>query len=428
MTRSQVLDEVQQYYDETFAPKMFVPGVTPVPVNGRVFDADDMKTLVSSSLDFWLTHGPYADKFEKEFAAACGANHAVLCNSGSSANLLATAAMLSPESRFHPGDEVITVAAAFPTTVNPIVQLGGRPVFVDVELPSYNVDVSQLEAALSERTRAVILAHTLGNPFDIATVIDFCYENNLWLIEDCCDAIGSKWNGQHVGTFGDFGTASFFPAHIITCGEGGCVLTKNSDNRRAVESFRDWGRNCWCPTGHDNTCCRRFDWQLGSLPYGYDHKFVSAHIGYNLKATDLQAAILTSQLRKMPRFIAERRANYQFLRTALSDLDDVLMFTDPSPNSEPCWFGFPIAVRENSKFTRNDFVRHLNEKKIATRLLFAGNITRHPAYEGIDYRVVGSLANSDFVTRNVFWVGVYPGLNAEMLDYMASAIRGFVRG
>jgi CDP-4-dehydro-6-deoxyglucose reductase, E1 len=428
MNRRELLDAVRAYHESTSQPRPFVPGQSPVPVNGRVFDADDVEVLVSSALDFWLTHGPYANRFETDFAKFCGANHAVLCNSGSSANLLAMAATLSPKSRFQPGDEVITVAAAFPTTVNPIVQLGGRPVFVDVEIPSYNVDISQLARAYSNRTRGVILAHTLGNPFNIGAVLDFCETHGIWLIEDCCDAIGSTWHGRQVGTFGNYGTASFFPAHIITCGEGGCVLTKTHTQRRKLESFRDWGRACWCATGHDDTCQKRFDWQLGELPHGFDHKFTYAHIGYNLKATDLQAAILVSQLQKMPAFIQARKANYQFLRTQLGDLDDLLMFTDAAPSSDPCWFGFPIAVRAKAHFTRNDMVRHLNKKKIATRLLFTGNITKHPAYQDIDYGVVGPLVNSDFVTNNVFWIGVYPGLTNEMLEYMVATIRSFVRG
>ena len=427
--RSQILSLVSNYYDATFATKQpFVPGRSAVPVNGRVFDADDIQSLVSASLDFWLTHGPFASLFEHGLASFIGTDYAVLCNSGSSANLLAACAALSPRSRFEAGDEVITIAAGFPTTVNPVVQLGGVPVFVDVDLPSYNVRIDQLDDALSNRTKGVILAHTLGNPFDVATVRDFCDSHDLWLIEDCCDAVGTTYDGCMVGTFGELATTSHYPAHHITTGEGGCVLTSRDDLKTAAESFRDWGRDCHCATGQDNACGNRFGCQHGTLPHGYDHKFVSKHIGYNLKATDLQAAIGISQLKKLPQFIAARRANYNTLRSALGDMDDVFMFTDAAPKSKPSWFGFPLGVRTTAPFTRNALVRHLNSRKIATRLLFAGNLTRHPAYADVPYRTVGDLPNSDFVAHNVFWIGVYPGLTDQMLSYVATVIREFVRG
>lgn len=418
--RARILDLVAEYHDEQFAKRTFVPGETAVPVSGRVFDADELRTLVDSSLDFWLTTGRYAAQFEREFAQFCGVRSAILVNSGSSANLLAVTALTSPTlgpRRLLPGDEVITVAAGFPTTVNPIFQNRLVPVFVDVEIPTYNVDVSQLEAARSDRTRAVILAHTLGNPFNVRAVVEFARKHDLWLIEDCCDAVGASFDGQRVGTFGDLATVSFYPAHHITMGEGGAVLVNDPRLRTIVESFRDWGRDCWCDPGKDNTCGKRFDWQLGELPHGYDHKYTYSHIGYNLKVTDMQAAVGVAQLRKLPRFIEARRKNFETLHRGLSGLPQLLL-PEATPGAEPSWFGFPIAVRPESGLTRDAVVRALEGKRIATRLLFAGNLVRQPAYRESVFRTVGDLANSDFVMKQVFWIGTYPGLSDASLGYV----------
>lgn len=428
--RSRILDLVGEYYSAAFGARPFTAGETAVPVSGRVFDEDELRTLVDSALDFWLTTGRYASQFEQEFARFCGVRSAILVNSGSSANLLAVTALTSPllgHRRLHPGDEVITLAAGFPTTVNPIIQNQLVPVFVDVEIPTYNVDVGQLEAALSERTRAVILPHTLGNPFDVAGVLEFVRKHDLWLIEDCCDAVGATYGGQHVGTFGDFATVSFYPAHHITMGEGGAVLVRHPKLRTIVESLRDWGRDCWCEPGKDNTCGKRFDWQLGELPHGYDHKYTYSHIGYNLKATDLQAAIGVAQLKKLPAFVEARRKNFAFLHRALGDIPQ-LWLPEATTGAEPSWFGFPIAVRPDSGVTRDHIVRALEQRRIATRLLFAGNLTRQPAYRDVTFRTVGSLSQSDFVMNNVFWIGTYPGLTEASLTYVAEILHDTVGG
>lgn len=422
--RARILDLVAEYHDEAFGGRAFVPGESAVPVSGRVFDADELRTLVDASLDFWLTSGRYAAQFEREFAQFCGVRSAILVNSGSSANLLAVTALTSPTlgpRRLLPGDEVITVAAGFPTTVNPIFQNRLVPVFVDVEVPTYNVDLSQLEAALSGRTRAVILAHTLGNPFNVRAVSEFARSHGLWLIEDCCDAVGSTFEGRRVGTFGDLATVSFYPAHHITMGEGGAVLVNDPQLRTIVESFRDWGRDCWCDPGKDNTCGKRFDWQLGELPHGYDHKYTYSHIGYNLKVTDMQAAVGVAQLRKLPRFIEARRRNFDTLHRGLSGLPQLLL-PAATPGAEPSWFGFPIAVRTESGLTRDSVVRALEKRRIATRLLFAGNLVRQPAYRESVFRTVGDLAKTDFVMKQVFWIGTYPGLSDASLDYVLEAM------
>jgi CDP-6-deoxy-D-xylo-4-hexulose-3-dehydrase len=392
-----------------------------VPVAGRVFDAGDVRSLVDSSLDFWLTTGRFAAQFEREFARWFGIRTATLVNSGSSADLLAVTSLTSPklgDRRLRPGDEVITVAAGFPTTVNPIIQNGLVPVFVDEQIPTYNIDVTMLDAALSERTRAVVIAHTLGNPFDLAAVTDFVRKHDLWLVEDCCDAVGATYKGQKVGTFGDMATVSFYPAHHITMGEGGCVLAEKPLLKTIVESFRDWGRDCWCEPGKENTCGKRFNWQLGQLPCGYDHKYTYSHIGYNLKMTDMQAAVGVSQLKKLPGFIETRRRNFQLLYEGLKDLEEFFILPEATPHSEPSWFGFPLAVRHDAPFTRNQAIAFLDQRKIATRLLFAGNLLRQPAYQDIKHRVVGSLQNTDFIMNQVFWVGVFPGINREMIHYM----------
>jgi CDP-6-deoxy-D-xylo-4-hexulose-3-dehydrase len=419
--RQRILDLVADYHRVVHAPSDFVAGESPVPVSGRVFDTEDLQSLVESSLEFWLTAGHFADDFEQKLAEWFGVRSAALVNSGSSANLLAVTALTSPRlgsRRLLPGDEVITVAAGFPTTVNPIIQNGLIPVFVDVTLPTYNVNVKLLEAAKSERTRAVVLAHSLGNPFDLAAVVEFVRKHDLWLIEDCCDALGANYNGRHVGTFGDLATVSFYPAHHITTGEGGCVLTDKPLLHTIVESLRDWGRDCWCDPGKENTCGKRFDWQLGGLPRGYDHKYTYSHIGYNLKMTDMQAAIGVSQIKKLPDYIAKRRTNFQLLRKGLSDLEDLFILPEPTPNSEPSWFGFPLAIRREAPFSRNRVIAFLESRKIATRLLFGGNLLRQPAYREVKHRVVGSLANTDFIMNQVFWVGVYPGLTPQMISYM----------
>jgi CDP-6-deoxy-D-xylo-4-hexulose-3-dehydrase len=424
--RDQILDLAAEFCEEVFAPRPFVPGESPVPISGKVFDSAEMRLLVDSALDFWLTTGRFAERFEKEFARWCGVRDCVLVNSGSSANLLALSALTSPklgDRRLRPGDEVITVAAGFPTTLNPILQNGLVPVFVDVAIPTYNVDATQLDAALSPRTRALFLAHTLGNPFDLAAVAAFAKSHNLWLVEDCCDAVGATYHGRKVGTFGSLATTSFYPAHHITMGEGGSVLTNDPALRALVESFRDWGRDCWCDTGKDNTCGKRFDWQFGDLPSGYDHKYTYSHIGYNLKMTDMQAAVGVAQLAKLDGFILARKRNFQALREGLRDLEEFFILPEATPGSDPSWFGVPIAVRPEAPFSRNQVTRYLEEHKIATRLLFGGNLVRQPAYKDSPRRVIGSLKNSDFVMNQVFWIGVYPGITPAMLDYTLEVMR-----
>jgi CDP-4-dehydro-6-deoxyglucose reductase, E1 len=423
--RERILELVAEYSAEAFPAKTFVPGQSSVPVSGRVFDAADIQSLVDSSLDFWLTTGRFADQFEKEFARFFRMRSAILVNSGSSANLLALTSLTSPllgQRRLLPGDEVITVATGFPTTVNPIFQNNLVPVFVDVEIPTYNVDVTQLETALSNRTRAVMLAHTLGNPFNLQAVTAFCKKHSLWLIEDCCDAVGATYNGLPAGKFGDLATVSFYPAHHITMGEGGAVLTDNPKLKKLVESFRDWGRDCWCDPGKDNTCGKRFDWQLGELPRGYDHKYTYSHIGYNLKATDMQAAVGVSQMKKLPGFIEKRRSNFNYLMERLSHLQNHFILPEATPNSDPSWFGFPIYVRPEAGFTRDEAVRRLEAQKIGTRLLFGGNLIHQPAYLGQNYRVIGNLARAEEVMHRVFWIGVYPGLTQPMLDYVGDVL------
>jgi CDP-4-dehydro-6-deoxyglucose reductase, E1 len=427
--RSQILELVSEYHDVAFAPREFVPGESSVPVSGKVFDATEIQYLVDSSLDFWLTTGRFAAQFEREFAQMWGLKHALLVNSGSSANLLALTSLTSPalgERRLLPGDEVITAAAGFPTTVNPIIQNQLVPVFIDATLPTYGIDVTQLEPALSSRTKAIMLAHTLGNPFDLKTVSEFAKKHDLWLIEDCCDAVGATYDSKPVGTFGDLATASFYPAHHITMGEGGCVLTDKPLLKKLVESFRDWGRDCWCEPGKDNSCKKRFDWQLGDLPYGYDHKYTYSHVGYNLKMTDMQAAVGIAQLAKLPGFIAARRRNFDLLKAGLQEFAEFLMLPDAEPNSEPSWFGFPITVKQGAPFTRNELVQFLDERKIGTRLLFGGNLLRQPAYKDIKHRVVGELTNSNLITDGTFWIGVYPGINQQMLDYILDSFSKFL--
>ena len=423
--KAQIVELVRQYHAAAFVQSKFVPGQTPIPYAGRVFDDDELVHLVEAALDFWLTTGRFANQFEREFARYFGLRHAILVNSGSSANLLALSCLTSPklaERRLTPGDEVITIAAGFPTTVNPIIQNRLIPVFVDVTIPTYNIDVTQLEQAYCDRTRAVMLAHTLGNPFDLSAVMDFARQHDLWLIEDCCDAVGATYHGKKVGSFGDLATVSFYPAHHITMGEGGCVLTDRPKLKALVESFRDWGRDCWCEPGKDNTCGKRFEWQLGGVPYGYDHKYIYSHIGYNLKPTDMQAAVGVAQLKKLPAFIEARRRHFRMLHKELKDLEEFFILPQSTPGSEPSWFGFPLATRHEAPFSRNEVVRYLEKHKIGTRLLFGGNLVRQPAYFDIPHRVVGNLENSDFVMNNVFWIGVYPGLSQNSLAYVVDML------
>jgi CDP-4-dehydro-6-deoxyglucose reductase, E1 len=430
LLRQQILELSARYCLEACPTAEFKPGETPVPVSGKVIDGSDVSSIVDSVLDMWFTTGRFARDFERKLARFVGVRCASLVNSGSSANLLAVSALTSPklgERRLKPGDEVITVAAGFPTTLNPILQNGLVPVFVDVTLPTYEIDVRQLEAARSRKTRAVMLAHTLGNVFDLDAVTAFAEKYGLWLIEDCCDALGSTWKGRKVGTFGHIATVSFYPAHHITMGEGGAVLTNRPDLQVLIDSFRDWGRDCWCDPGKENTCGKRFDWQLGELPCGYDHKYTYSHIGYNLKATDMQAALGASQIEKLPEFIARRKENFRFLRAALEPLEKFLLLPQATEGADPAWFGFPIAVRVDAPFRREELIRELDAKKIHTRLLFGGNLLRQPAYQDCAHRVVGSLANSDFVMNNVFWIGVYPGLTQPMLEYVAQVIAEFAR-
>ena len=435
--RAQIRSLVAEYHDAAFPKKTFVPGQSAVPVSGRVFDAVDIEHLVDASLDFWLTTGRFAEQFEREFAKYFGVRKALLVNSGSSANLVALSCLTSPKldekplkpgfAALKPGDEVITVAAGFPTTVNPTIQNGLVPVFCDVDIPTYNIDVTQMEEALSEKTRAIMLAHTLGNPFNLKAVTEFAQKHNLWLVEDCCDAVGAKYAGQSVGTFGDVATVSFYPAHHITMGEGGAVLVDHPRLKVLAESFRDWGRDCYCEPGKDNTCGKRFDWQLGDLPCGYDHKYTYSHIGYNLKVTDMQAAVGVSQFQKLEGFIAARRRNFQTLTEGMRDLEEFFILPEPTPASEPSWFGFALAVRPGSPFTRDQVTRYLDAKKIGTRLLFGGNLVRQPAYKNVKFRAVERLTNTDFVMNNVFWIGLYPGLTPDMIAYMLETLHTIPR-
>ena len=428
--RQQILDLSEEYARRVHGPRAFVPGESSVAVSGKVMSPADMRNLVDSSLDMWLTAGRFSDEFETRFAQFFGTKYSLLVNSGSSANLVAFSALTSPMlrgKRLKPGDEVITVAAGVPTTVNPIIQNGCSPVFIDAHVPTYNADVSMLEAARSDKTRAVMFAHTLGNPFDLSVVKAFCDKHDLWLIEDCCDALGATYDGKPVGTFGDVATVSFYPAHHITMGEGGAVMTDRPALKKILESFRDWGRDCYCPPGKDNTCGNRFGWQLGSLPKGYDHKYTYRHIGYNLKVSDMQAAVGLSQLDRAPDFIAARRRNFGILTQGLRDVEDMLILPEATANSDPSWFGFPIAVRPGGARSREEIVGYLEDHKVATRLLFAGNLLRQPAYQGVNCRVIGDLPQADFIMNNVFWIGVFPGLDQPRLDYMIETLHAALR-
>lgn len=429
--REEIFDKVRELYRLRKAGEKFIPGQSPVPYAGRIYDEREMISLVDSSLDFWLTLGRYGNRFEKEFAEFLGAREVILANSGSSANLLAMTALTSPklgQKRLRPGDEVITLAAGFPTTVNPIVQNGLVPVFVDIKPGTYNIDTELLEGAVTEKTKAIFIAHTLGNPFDLGRVMEIAKKNGLFLIEDVCDALGSTYNGKYAGTFGDLATFSFYPAHHITMGEGGAVVTPDVELANIVRSLRDWGRDCWCKSGCDDSCAKRFKWKLGDLPSGYDHKYIYSHIGYNLKPVDMQPAIGVEQLKKLPDFIEKRRENFKMLYEALKGFERFFILPEATENSDPSWFGFIITVREDAPFSRDDIVGFLEDKKIATRPLFAGNILRHPAYSDVEHRVYGKLANTDIVMERAFWIGVYPGIDREKMDYILTAFNEFMLG
>lgn len=426
--RKEIAELVQQYADIAFAPKAFVPGETPVPVSGKVIGAAELKNMVDASLDGWLTTGRFNAEFEQKLARYLGVKHLITVNSGSSANLVAFSTLTSPrlgDRAIKQGDEVIGVAAGFPTTVNPILQFGAVPVFVDVDLDTHNIDASKIEAAISPRTKAIMLAHSLGNPFNLDVVTALCKKYNLWLIEDCCDALGATYNGQLVGTFGDISTLSFYPAHHITMGEGGAVFTNNSELKLIAESFRDWGRDCYCPPGKDNTCNKRFCWKLGNLPEGYDHKYTYSHLGYNLKITDMQAACALAQLDRVDEFIAARKANFAYLKDRLKSCADFLSLPEATPNSDPSWFGFPVVLKESSGVKRVDLLAYLEQHKIGTRLLFAGNLTRQPYMIGRNYRVSGDLTNTDVVMNQTFWLGTFPGLTNDHLDFIVTKLEEF---
>ncbi len=436
--KKEILEKTWDYYQAAHRPTPFRPGQR-IPYAGRTYDEQEICYLIDASLEFWLTSGRFTHTFEKNLGSFLRVKYCTLVNSGSSANLLAFMALTSPKlgpRQIKRGDEIITVAAAFPTTVAPIVQYGAVPVFVDISLPTYNADVGELKKGLSKKTKAVILAHTLGNPFDVKNIKEFCVEHGLWLVEDNCDALGSRyWYGDkwhYTGTIGDIGTSSFYPPHHITMGEGGAVYTKDSFLKRIIDSMRDWGRDCWCPSGNDNTCRRRFNQQFGELPYGYDHKYVYSHFGFNLKATDLQAAIGCAQLEKLPRFIQSRKKNWATLREGLKGLEEYFLLPEAAANSDPSWFGFLLTVREGVRFTRDDMVQYLESKGIQTRMVFAGNLLRHPCFDEIrkgkkGARRIGKLANTDRIMRDSFWIGVYPGLTQTMIDYVVGVISDFVR-
>jgi len=428
--RDKILKLTKDYSEILITQNEFSPGNDLVPVSGKVLGSEDFVNLVDSSLDGWCTSGRYTKAFEKGLAEFVGTRSALFVNSGSSANLCALSALTSKklgDRALKPGDEVLTVAMGFPTTVNPIIQNGLKPVVVDVDLDTLDVNVEMLKEAVSDKTKAIMIAHTLGNPFNVDAILELCKKHNLWLVEDSCDALGSTYDGKKTGSFGDTASVSFYPAHHITTGEGGAVFVKSPLVKRQVESFRDWGRDCYCDTGCDNTCQKRFEWQLGDLPKGYDHKYIYSHIGYNLKATDMQAALGLSQLAKLEDFIEKRKFNFNYLKENLKGIEG-LNFTTPTEKSDPAWFGFPITLDPSHPIDREDLLRFLDSRKIGTRLLFAGNILKQPAYKDIEFRVVGDLTNTDIIMRRSFWVGVYPGLTKPMLDYVIESISEFMSG
>ena len=421
--KHQIHSLIKEYHDEAFKHKPFVAGESAVPVSGKVFDHTELQYITDSALDAWFTTGKFNTEFEKKLAKYINIKSAITVNSGSSANLVAFATLTAKElgdEAIKPGDEVITVAASFPTTINPIVQFGAIPVFLDVDIPTYQIDITHLEKALSNKTKAVVVAHTLGNTFNLDAITAFCDKHNLWLLEDCCDALGAKYNGKHVGTFGDIATLSFYPAHHITMGEGGAVFMSSPKLKTIAESFRDWGRDCWCEPGKDNTCGKRFCQQLGDLPMGYDHKYIYSRIGYNLKITDMQAALGLAQLQKLEGFVETRKKNFDLLSKGLAKHADKLILPKATENSEPSWFGFLITVKNNAGISRNDLVQKLNDKKVATRLLFAGDLRKQPYFKNINYRVVGDLTNTEIIVNNTFWIGVTPMINEEMIAYVCA--------
>lgn len=426
--RKEVFNKVKKIYKLKKIQEKFIPGKIRIDYAGRIYDEKEMINLVDASLDFWLTAGRYARKFEEEFAKFLGVEYCLLTNSGSSANLLAISALTSPKlgrRRLKPGDEVITIACGFPTTLNPILQNNLIPIFLDIDLGTYNIQVDKIEKAISKKTKAIFIAHTLGNPANLEKIFKIVKKYNLWFIEDNCDALGSKYKGKYTGTFGHLATFSFYPAHQITMGEGGAVVTDDPLLKKIVASFRDWGRDCWCEPGHDNTCGKRFSQQFGKLPFGYDHKYVYSHIGYNLKITDMQAAIGVAQLKKLPSFIKARRKNFDELYKFFKNYKNYFLLPQPEKNSEPCWFGFPLLVRKTAPFTKNNIVQYLEDNKIATRMLFGGNLTKQPAYQNVKYRIFDSLKNTDLVMENLFWIGVYPGITEERLNYVIKVMNKF---
>lgn len=426
--REQIVELVGKYAEKALAPKMFVAGQSVVPPSGKVIGAKELQLMVEASLDGWLTTGRFNEAFEKKLGEYIGVPYVLTTTSGSSANLLALTALTSHklgERALKPGDEVVTVAAGFPTTVNPTIQNGLIPVFVDVDIPTYNIDVALIEAAVTDKTKAIMVAHTLGNPFNLAEVRKIADKYNLWLVEDCCDALGTRYDGQMVGTFGDIGTVSFYPAHHITMGEGGAVFTKSKELKVIIESFRDWGRDCYCAPGCDNTCGKRFGQQLGLLPEGYDHKYTYSHLGYNLKITDMQAACGLAQLERIEEFVEKRKTNFAYLKAGLMSCTEFLELPEATPNSEPSWFGFPITLKETAGVSRVELVKFLDEAKIGTRLLFAGNLTRQPYFAGREYRVVGELTNTDRIMNQTFWIGIYPGLTEEHLNFVITKFEEF---
>jgi CDP-6-deoxy-D-xylo-4-hexulose-3-dehydrase len=427
--RQQIAKLVEEYAQVACANQPFLPGLTAIPPSGKVIGVEEIKNMVDASLDAWLTTGRFNAEFEKELAAFIGIKHLITVNSGSSANLVAFNTLTSPKlgnRAIQKGDEVIGVAAGFPTTVNPIIQFGAIPVFVDVDKLTHNIDASKIETAIGPKTKAIMLAHSLGNPFNLDVVTTLCKKYNLWLIEDCCDALGTTYRGQMVGTFGDIATLSFYPAHHITMGEGGAVFTKHDELKVIAESFRDWGRDCYCPPGKDNTCGKRFCWKLGDLPEGYDHKYTYSHLGYNLKISDMQAACGLAQLKKAPQFIRARKQNFSFLKERLKACEEFIQLPEATEHSDPSWFGFPITLKENCPITRLDLLNYLDQNKIGTRLLFAGNLTRQPYMQREKYRISGNLKNTDFVMNNTFWIGVQPALDFEMLEFSAKKIESYL--
>jgi CDP-6-deoxy-D-xylo-4-hexulose-3-dehydrase len=427
--RAQIMDLVAEYHRVAHTPKPFVPGQSPVPVSGKVYGHEEMQLLVDSALDFWLTTGRFNTEFEAKLAARLGVKHLLTTNSGSSANLLALSSLCSPYLRgdaLQPGDEVITVATGFPTTINPSLQYGLVPVFVDVDLPTYNIKPEMIEAAITPRTRAIMVAHTLGNPFDLAEVMRVAEKYDLWVVEDTCDALGATYDGRMVGTFGDIGTLSFYPAHHITMGEGGAVFTDKPRLKRVIESMRDWGRDCWCAPGMDNTCGKRFGRALGQLPFGYDHKYTYSHAGYNLKITDMQAAVGVGQLERLDDFIAARRTNFAKLTALFKQYEEYFILPEATPRSEPSWFGFPLTLRDGAPFSREDLTKHFDAHRIGTRLLFGGNIIKQPYFRGRNYKVVGDLTNADIVTERTFWLGVFPGLTDDHFAYLDDTVKSFL--